>query len=218
MRKLMTLVLLTAAMTLPGHAQITHTKKGAVDQNAEKVLKKALQKLEGGGVTFTVTMVNKDENKKETARQKADVKYNKGKYLVTFDGNEIYCDGSSTWHWSEETDEVVVNKMSESQDDLMNPAALLANYTKNFKAKYIRQEQNGNAVVDMTPKKSKSYYKIRLIINVNSGIIQQMEMHNYDGSCGEYRVNNFKSGIKCSDSDFTFSKDKHPKSEIIDMR
>ena len=217
MKKLMTLMLM-AAFAMPALAQITHTSKGDDDENAEKILKKASQKINAGAVSFSVTMISKDQNKKETGKMKADVLYNKGKYRVDFDENVIYCDGNSTWHWNKEVDEVVINKMSSSEDDLLNPASILANYGKNFKAKFIRQEKDGTAIIDMTPKKSKSYYKIRLKINANSGIIQSMEMHNYDGSCGEYKVSNFKSGVKTSDSDFTFSKSNNPKVEIIDMR
>ena len=200
------------------NAQITHTSKGQVDQNAEKYLKKAYDKINGGGVSFSVTMVSKDSNKKETARHKADVLFNKGKYRVTFGTNVIYCDGAATWHWDKEVNEVVVNKASTAEDDLMNPAAILANYKKNFKSKYIRQEQNGNAIVDLTPKKSKSYYKIRFTINAKSGIIQSMELYNYDSSRGEYTVSKFNGSAKGGDEQFTFPKEKYPNVEIIDMR
>ena len=212
------MVLLLAAFIVPLNAQITHTPKGPVDQNAEKILKKTAQLFAGNAVTFTVTMVNKDENKRETARMKADVLYRKGSYRVSFDNNVIYCDGASTWHWNKDNNEVVVNKISDASDDLMNPGALLTNYSKNFNAKYIRQEENGSAIIDLTPKKSKSYYKIRLVVNATSGQLQRMEMHNYDSSCGEYQVSGFKSGVKCSDSDFTFPKAQNSKVEIIDMR
>lgn len=212
------LMMLITAFALPATAQITHTPKGAVDENAEKTLKKALQQINNNAVSFTVTMVNKDANKKETARQKADVIYNKGKYRATFGENIIYCDGSATWHWNKDANEVVVNNMSSAEDDLMNPAGIIANYKSNFNAKYIRKEQNGNAIIDLTPKKAKSYYKIRLTINANSGVLQKMVMHNYDSSCGEYNITNYKSGVKTNADDFVFPKAQNPKVEIIDMR
>ena len=43
-------------------------------------------------------------------------------------------------------------------------------------------------------------------------------MHNYDSSCGEYQLSHFKSGVKTTADDFTFSKNKNPNVEIIDMR
>ncbi len=210
--------LLLCCSALVVSAQITHTSKGAVDQNAETILKKASDKISSGVVSFNVTMVNKDANKKETARMQASVTYSKGKYHVSFKDNEIYCDGTATWHWNKESNEVVVNKITDSEDDLMNPALILTNYKKNFKSKYIRQEQNGNAIVDLTPKKSKSYYKIRFTINAKSGIIQSMELYNYDSSRGEYTVSKFNSSAKGGDEQFTFPKEKYPNVEIIDMR
>ena len=218
MKKILALSLSLSIMVSLATAQISHTRSGQVDKNATEILSKANKKLTTNAVSFTVTMVNKNSDKKETARQDADVLYNKGKYRVSFDGNVIYCDGVSTWHWNKEAKEVVVNNMSQSPDDLMNPAALLSNYGKDFNAKFIRKEQNGDAVIDLTPKKSKSYYKIRIIVNADNGNIRRMEMHNYDGSCGEYHISGFKSGVKSSEADFTFSKTQNPGVEIIDMR
>ena len=210
--------LLLLAGIAPAWAQITHTSKGTVDENAEKILKNAAKKFNASAVSFNVTMINKDADKKETARMKADVLYSRGRYRATFDGNALYCDGKSVWHWDKENNEVTVSSMSASEDNLMNPAAILNNYQKNFKAKFIRQEANGDAVVDLTPKTSKSYYKIRLIVGATSGVLKRMEMHNYDGSCGEFAVSNYKSGVAASDADFTFSKTQHPNVEVIDMR
>lgn len=200
------------------HAQITHTPNGAVDQNADKILKKAAQKFSGDAVSFNVTVISKDENKKESSRMKADVLYKGGKFRVSFDGNVIYCDGSSTWHWNKGTAEVTVNTISSNDDDLMNPGALLANYSRNYRAKFIRKEENGDAVIDLTPKKTKSYYKIRLIIASSTGLLKRMEMHNYDSSSSEYVVSSFKSGVKTTDADFVFPKAQHPEVEVIDMR
>lgn len=214
-RTILILLLLFCATSLT--AQITHTSQGNYDKNADEILKKASKKIDNAsGVTFTVTMTNKDSNKKATAKQTANVTYQRGKYCVSFDGNTIYCDGTATWHWNKSSKEVVVNNLSDAQDDLMNPGALLANYTKNFKAKYIRKESNGDAVIDLTPKKSKSYYKIRFIINSNN-VIRKMEMHNYDSSSAEYDVSKFTTA-KVNANTFVFPQKENPDVEVIDMR
>lgn len=213
------MLLMSVLLTLPLCAQITHTANGNVDENANKILTKASNKFEStSAVSFTVTMINKDSNKKETGRQKADVLYSKGKYRVTAPDQVLYSDGTGVWHWNKQTKEVTVNKMASAEDDLMNPAKLLANYKKNFKAKYIRQEDDGTAVVDLTPFKSKSYYKIRLLINANSGMLKRMEIHNYDSSCGIYEISAVNTGAKCSASDFVFDAASNKGVEVIDMR
>lgn len=217
MKKTLIALLLTL-LAVPSWAQITHTDKGAIDENANKILKAAAKKFNSGAVSFNVTLISKDADKKETARMKADVLYSQGRYRATTEGNAIYCDSTSVSHWNQETNEVVVNGMSDAEDNLMNPAAILNNYQKNFRAKFIRQETDGNAVIDMTPKSAKSYHKIRLIVGASSGLLKRMEMHNYDGTCGEFVISNFKSGVAATDADFTFPKSKHPGAEIIDMR
>ena len=72
---------------------------------------------------------------------------------------------------------------------------IIANYSQNYKAKYIRLEQDGYAVVDLTPKKSKSYYKIRFYIHAKTGLVKKMEMFNYDGSRGEYSASQINALI-----------------------
>ena len=75
-----------------------------------------------------------------------------------------------------------------------------------------------SAVIDLTPFKSKSYYKIRMLINSNNGHIKQMEIHNYDSSEGIYQISAVKTGAKCSDKDFVFDAAAHKGVEVIDMR
>ena len=120
-------MLLFAAM--PAMSQITHTANGAVDENANALIKKASAKM-SGTVGFTVTVVNRDADKKETYRQKAEVVYNAPRYRVKAGELEMYCDGKSVWQVNKTANEVVVTNMTDNDDDLTNPAKLLANYSK----------------------------------------------------------------------------------------
>ena len=217
MKRYIALVLtMFSALTLS--AQITHTANGDIDENANKVLKKASAVFEKSNVGFTVTMINRDSQKKETARQRAEVLYSKGRYRVTAGNQTLYSDGKSVWQWDRQTNEVTVNTLLQSPDDLMNPAVLLATYGKNFKVKFIRQDDDGTTVIDLTPHKTKSYYKIRVLVNSKNGYIKQMELHNYDSSEGIYQISNFKTGAKCSDKDFRFDAEANKGVEVIDMR
>lgn len=202
----------------PMQAQITHTSNGKVDENAQKMLKKALDKINANAaVSFKVTVVNKNPQKKETSRQAVDVLYSKGKYRVADANQVLYCDGKSVWHWSKGTKEVVVSPVTDSDDDLMNPAKLLANYGKNYRPKFIRVEDDGTAIVDLVPKRTRSFHKIRLFIAEKTGLLKKMEMHNYDSSRGEYTISNYKSA-KATDADFIFDAASHKDVEVIDMR
>ena len=212
---LMLLCLVTTSFT--AMAQITHTPNGSYDQQAEQILKQAAQKMNASAVSFSVTVKNMNSEKKVTSTQKATVLYNKGRYRVDMGQNVIYCDGSTVWHWNKEVSEVTVNAVSTSDDDLMNPANLLANYSKNYKAKFIRKESDGTAVIDLTPKHRTSYYKVRMLIGSNN-VVKSMTLHGYDSSSSEYAVSNFKTGVSSKDSDFVFSTSANPGVEVIDMR
>lgn len=216
MRKLFIFFLMSMVMAIPAYAQLTHTADGAIDQNANAILKKAAAKM-SGTVSFTVTVVNKDSNKKETFRKKVDVLYNSPRYRVKSSDIEIYSDGKSVWQYNKQAKEVVISPMSTATDDLTNPALLLSNYSKNFRAKYIRLEDDGTAVIDLQPIKSRSYHKIRLFINSKSYLLKKLEQHDFDSSRGEYTITNFKN-TKAADADFVFDTKSHTDVEVVDMR
>lgn len=199
-------------------AQITHSDAGAVDSKAADLLKQAASLFSRQAVSFQVTMINYDTSKKETARMTAKVLFNKNHYRVIAPDQELYCDGQSVWHWNKEVDEVVVNPMEEDDDNLFNPAHLLRTYEKQFRAKYIRTDADGTAVIDLQPRQSKSYHKLRLLIREKLHELKGMEIHNYDGSRGVYQISDFRRGVACKDSDFLFDTVAHPDVEVIDMR
>jgi outer membrane lipoprotein-sorting protein len=197
-------------------AQITHTDKGAVDQTANTLLKKAAAKM-SGTVSFSVTVVNLDADKKETFRHKVDILYNAPRYRVKTSDLEIYCNGKAVWQLNKPNKEVVITPMTDSDDDITNPARLLSNYSKSFRAKFIREESDGTAIVDLQPMKARSYHKIRLYINSKTGMLKKMEQHNFDSSRGVYTLSNFKN-TKATDADFTFNTKANPGVEVVDMR
>ncbi len=197
-------------------AQITHTDKGAVDQTANTLLKKAAAKM-SGTVSFSVTVVNLDADKKETFHHKVDILYNAPRYRVKTSDLEIYCNGKAVWQLNKPNKEVVITPMTDSDDDITNPARLLSNYSKSFRAKFIREESDGTAIVDLQPMKARSYHKIRLFINSKTGLLKKMEQHNFDSSRGVYTLSNFKN-TKATDADFTFNTKANPGVEVVDMR
>jgi chaperone LolA len=197
-------------------AQITHSNQGQVDKTAAAVIKKAAAKF-NGNVGFGVTATVLDGQQKQTLKQSAQVLYCKGHYRVTVADQEIICDGTTVWQWNKSAKEVVVNNMSSDDMNLFNPALLLANYDKNFRAKYIRTDDDGTAVVDLQPRSARSFHKIRLFIVEKSGLLRRMEVHKFDSGREVYIISNFKNAGTPA-SQFTFDATKHPGVEVIDMR
>lgn len=219
MRKTVLILLAVVAfvlLPLAPQAQITHASQGRLDENATEVLKKAAARFDKN-VSFTVTMTVLDGKKQQKARQSAEVRYSKGKYRLVLPDQELISDGTTVWHWNKQANEVTVSAMSNDDIDLLNPGRLLANYDKSFKAKYIRTDDDGTAIVDLQPRSTRSYHKIRLFLKEDDGLLRRMEVHKYDSGRENYDITDFKRASNAA-SQFTFDAAKHPEVEVIDMR
>ncbi len=218
MKRLFAIILALICYLLPFSlkAQITHASQGRLDENATEVLKKAAARFDKN-VSFTVTMTVLDSKKQEKARQSAQVRYNKGKYRLTLPDQELICDGTTVWHWNKSAKEVTINNMVDDDIDLLNPGRLLSGYGKSFKAKYIRTDDDGTAIVDLQPRSSRSFHKIRLFIKEDDGLLRRMEVHKYDSGREIYDITDFKRASNAA-SQFTFDVAKHTDVEVIDMR
>lgn len=215
MKKIL-IALLPLLLLLPAGAQITHNSQGQLDQNATDILKKASARFQQN-VAFNVTATILDGNKKQLAKHTAQVRYHKGKYHLVMEGQELISDGTVVWQWNKQANEVAVNNLSTDDIDLLNPGRLLENYQRNFKAKYIRTDDDGTAIVDLTPRSTRSYHKIRLFVKEDDGLVRRIEVQKYDSGREIYDISDFKRASNAA-SQFTFDPAKHPGVEVIDMR
>ena len=208
--------MMVLATMLPAVAQITHDAQGQHDATAAAILKKAAAKFDQN-VSFSVSATMFNAEKKQTGSQKAQVLYNRGKYRLTVADQELVCDGVTVWHWNKKANEVMVSTLGKDDIDLMNPGRLLAGYERSFRAKYIRTEDDGTAVVDLQPRSARSFHKIRLLLDEKSGLLKRMEVHKYDGGREMYDISAFKR-VNTPATQFTFDAKQHAGVEIIDMR
>lgn len=216
MKRLSVFLFLLLFLALSLSAQITHdAKSGPLDRHAEEVLDKAVKKL--SNVSFTVQMTSLDSQKKEVARHKADVRYSGSKYSLAMDNTEVLCDGKTVWNWNKSANEVTINELTADDGmNLMNPGRMLANRSKNFKAKYIRTEDDGTAIVDLQPRSARSFHKVRLFVDEKTGTLKRLEVHKYDSSREIYDFSKHNYGRITGN--FTFNPADHPQVEVIDMR
>ena len=215
MKKIL-IALLPLLLLLPARAQITHNSQGQLDQNATDILEKASARFQQN-VAFNVTATILDGNKKQLAKHTAQVRYHKGKYHLVMEGQELISDGTVVWQWNKQANEVAINNLSTDDFDLLNPGRLLENYQRNFKAKYIRTDDDGTAIIDLTPRSTRSYHKIRLFIKEDDGLVRRIEVQKYDSGREIYDISDFKRASNAA-SQFTFDPAKHPGVEVIDMR
>lgn len=197
-------------------AQITHNSQGRLDENAIAVLNKAIKKL--SNASFTVNMTVLDSQKKKVFERSADVSYMNSSYHLKTPEEEFYCDGKTIWFWNKKAKELTINSVEDDDGmNLLNPASLMAHYGENFRAKYIRTEDDGTAVVDLQPRSAQSFHKIRLFINEKNGELKSIEVHKYDSGREIYLFSKQQYG-KVKMIGFTFDRKAHPDVEVIDMR
>jgi outer membrane lipoprotein-sorting protein len=188
------------------------------DQKVNNILSSAFGKIKAAGaISFDATIVNKDPDKKEVSRQKVKVLLSGNKYRITLDEILILCDEKAVYSIDNSTKEVTVNAPSDSDMDIFNPAKLLQNRDKNFRSKLIREE-NTQFVVDLTPRKTQNFHKIRLLINKTSYQITKVEVYNYNSSRNECTISQYKTNAKVTDADFSYDAAKYKGYEVVDMR
>ena len=181
-------------------------------------LAKKYQALTSMSIDYTYKAV---KDKKTIATLTGKVSIKGKKYLMTFDDQTFYCDGVTMWNYQKSSNEVSIYTYDESDDDVLNPAKLLGNWQKDFTAKFIREEVEAGKslqIIDLTPKKGQSYYKIRLFIDKNKKEIVRCAVYEKDNTIYTYYFDKFVSNTPLSDTLFVFDAAKYPGVETNDMR
>jgi outer membrane lipoprotein-sorting protein len=217
MKKIKYLMLSALFISISGlkvNAQIDDSKaKATLDGVSAKMKSYTTMKID-----FSYTMVNTKTNVNESKTGTIQIKGNK--YHLEVGGQIVFCDGKTVWTYIKDDNEVNVNNVS-IQEDAINPTSILNNYATNFKPKWIKEMVDGGKtieVVDMTPIKGKSYYKVRLNIDKVAQQITSTIVYDKNGSTYTYTVSNFTSNLPMDEALFTFNKANYPNVEVNDMR
>ena len=193
-----------------------------VDGGANDLMKKvSLQYQKYTTMQFHYTLkVTKDD--KTLSVMQGDVYIKGNKYKTTF-GNQLFlCNGASVWNYDKSTNEVSIYEYDPEDDqNMLNPQRILKDWSTHFRAKFIRDEFQNNVqytIVDLTPKTSQSYYRIRVYIVKTSLKIAKVSIYEKDNTIYNYHIEQFKSDIPLDDKMFVFDKAKYPGVEVNDMR
>ncbi|MCK9613581.1 MAG: outer membrane lipoprotein carrier protein LolA [Bacteroidales bacterium] len=171
-------------------------------------------------ISFTFTVENTKKKTKESQTGIANIKGDK--YFLEYAGQEVYSDGKTLWTFLKDVKEVHINNLEENTETILNPMKMVTEYNKNFTPKFIKEEARGSKIIqiiDLTPMKAKSYYKVRIEIdkiqkNISGAIIYDKNgMNTYT-----YTITKFITNQDIPDSRFTFKTVDHPGVEVIDLR
>lgn len=202
-------------VVLSGFAQNT-------DGGAIELLKKVSAKYQAyTSMQFHYTLKTTKDGKTLSTTQ-GDFALKGNKYRTTFSDQTYFSDGTSIWNYQKSSNEVSVYEYDPNDgENMMNPKMILKNWEKQFRAKYIRDEFNNNistALIDLTPKTTQSYYRIRLYINKANNQILRIALYEKDNTTYTYHIEQFKTNVTLADSYFVFDKSKYPGVEVNDMR
>lgn len=216
MNKLYTFFLL-AVLGLSAKAQ---TKN---DPEAKTILDGVSAKFK----TFTTvqaTFSYKVENAsgKALSSKTGTIKMKGTKYYILFNGQEIFCNGTTVWNYDKAANEVTISKVDGSAGTI-TPQKLFTNfYDKDFLYLLNGEKKVGNKVVqeiEMTPvDKSKPFHKVYVQVDKVAKTIYSTKVLENAGNRYTYTVTSMKTNAPLADAIFTFDKKKYPGVEEVDLR
>lgn len=192
-----------------------------VDKKAEDIVKKLAEKNRAYAaikVEFTYSMENKTKNINE--KHEGTVWIKGDFYKITLLGHTLISDGKTVWTIMQEEKEVQIRTTDNSEEE-SSPAKILTSYDKNYRPKLIKETQEGGKtiqIIDLTPNKTKSFFKIRLKIDKQQNQLISSTIHEKDETTFTYLIKKLDGTIRLPDNFFVFDKTKYPGFEIIDMR
>jgi outer membrane lipoprotein carrier protein len=194
----------------------------ANDAKAKAILDEVIKKSKTYE-TIKADFVYKLENKtnKVTDSYTGNVSIKGDRYKLFIAGQTVIFNNNTSWTYIKSANEVQINSAEENADAVTPTRILNGTYLTNFKPKFISEEtKDGKTVqvIDLTPNKGKSFYKVRVEIDKVNKHIASFAVYDKSGSTYTYKINKFQTNIKIADSEFVFNSKDYPGIEVNDMR
>jgi outer membrane lipoprotein carrier protein len=193
------------------------------DPDAKNILDKVSAKFKtykSPQAAFTYQIENAQG--KVLSTKKGTVSMRGSKYHVTMSGLEIFSDGKTSWSYDKSANEVTVNGVEGSGNN-MTPQKLFTNfYDKDFLYKLNGEKKIGGKKVqeiEMTPiDKTRPFHKVYVYVDKGANTIYSTKFLEKSGNRYSYTINSLKPNATISDADFAFDKKKYPGVEVVDLR
>lgn len=166
-------------------------------------------------IEFSYTMENTKEKIKDNFNG---ILLSKGdKYKLSIAGQDVFCDGKTSWTYLKDAKEVQINDVG-IDDDSFTPTKMLTSYSNNYRSKLITDKNNKQVIELMPIKKGKSLSKVILTIDKLKKQVSSFVMYDKGGNTFTYSVNKFIADPPLADKEFVFNKADYPGIEVVDMR
>lgn len=175
-------------------------------------------------VDFKITIENKKDNTTDYQSGKFKLKNNMFKYSIQ--GQTVFCNGATLWTYINELNEVHITNYDKSDENIYTPTTILTIWEKDFKHKFIKEVTENNITyqvidlvpIELDPKKTKPYHRIRLYINKEKEQLAKAIIYEKKGKEITFELSNFNANETINDSEFTFDESKYPDIYIEDLR
>lgn len=144
------------------------------------------------------------------------------KYRISFNGQEIFCNGTTVWNYDKAANEVTISKLDAS-GGMITPQKLFTNfYDKDFLYMLNGEKKVGAKTmqeIEMTPvDKSKPFHKVYVQVDKNAKTLYSTKVLENAGNRYTYTIGTMTTNKPLADNVFVFDKTKYPGVEEVDLR
>lgn len=211
MKKILTIVAILIAGTIMAQS----------DKEAAKLLEDVINNISSYNnfkANLSITMVNSDMGIDE---KKSGVIFVQGDgYRIEMEGQSIISDGSTIWTFIEDSEEVMISNVEDSEESI-SPTQILEKYSDSYKAKFSQNKKYKNSHLKEIILKSNDKddsEKLSVIVNDNKLSLENFSVYDVNGNVFTYYIIDLQSNIDLPKDTFLFDFSKFPNVEVIDMR
>lgn len=145
----------------------------------------------------------------------------KDKFLIKFQDQHIYCNGTVLWTYLVESQELTISNF-EPEEAVINPSNVYDIYKKGFTYQYKRQDNiKGELVhvVELTSTDEDSdFTNVIMYIGQKDSYLKAWDLVDYAGAKTAFEVSAFKPNMSFPQGFFEFDEEKNPVSYREDLR
>ncbi len=191
------------------------------DNDADKLLEKVINKMssyDNFKADLAYTMVNTEMGIDE---KKTGVIFVQGDaYRIEMEGQVIISDGETIWTYLEDSQEVMVSNVDDSEESI-SPTQILNKYNESYKAKFGQDKKYKNSnlkEITLKPNDGKNFEKMSVIVNANKLSLENFSVYDVNGNVFTYHIIDLQPDLDLTGDTFTFDSKSYPDVEVIDMR
>ncbi|HWB28785.1 MAG TPA: outer membrane lipoprotein carrier protein LolA [Chitinophagaceae bacterium] len=211
MKKLYVLFVLIAGLTgVKANAQN--------DANAKKVLDKVSAKIKTfKGITANFSYITKDKKNIQRGSVQGVINIKGQKYFIKQGTSEIYSDGTKSWNYNGETNEVTEADLDEDSKTL-SPQNLMSDfYDKDFTYKLVSSAGQYYEISMEPTDKRKNFKMVTVFVDKAKSIVTKAKVIDKSDNVIEFSLSKINTNADIPDSRFVFDKSKHPGVEVVNQ-